>query len=153
MKCLTRLRALIPEEIFLVILLIWFFQVKCSSIAGPRDSVVWTFFIFLSFTKTFKSFFSKVASLWREPMTINSVFAMLRLNLLDVNQVFKLINSMFIVSSNSVRSRLWKVIYWCHQRTFSPDRMYCCNSNLPAYLDNDFVHVNIRHVAGLPVVI
>ena len=72
------LRALIPDEIFFEIL-IWFFQVKCSSVVKPNDFADWTFLISLLSTKTFRSLFSRVASLWRGPMTINSVFAILRL--------------------------------------------------------------------------
>ncbi len=50
-------------------------------------------------------------SLCQELMTINSVLAMFRLNLFALSQVFKLLSSVFIISSKSVRLELWKLIF------------------------------------------
>ena len=95
-----------PAEIVLEILVIWLFQDKLSSIIKPNGLVLLTFIIWFPSTETLISDISCVWSLWREPIIMNSVLAMLRLHLFAFSHMFKLFSSIFMFCSKSLRFEL-----------------------------------------------
>ena len=75
------------RDFFLVIALIWLLHVRFSSINTPRDLVKFTLFNCVSLiSKAGKA--ERLFNFCLDPININSVFVMLRVNLLAVSQRF-----------------------------------------------------------------
>ena len=99
-KGLQRFMAPIPEAIFFDILAICAFQDKCLSTRTPTDFVVETCLIG-KLSRTRLGDLSKVPNFCYDPITMNSVLVLLRVNLLAFSQSLTLARSRFKVHSMS----------------------------------------------------
>ena len=91
-KGLQRLIVPIPEAIFLEILAIRVFQNRCSSTRTPTDFAVETCLI-AKLPRTRLGELLKEPSLCHDPITMNSVLVLLRVNLLAFSQSLTLARS------------------------------------------------------------
>ena len=102
MQGLIRFIAPIAMETFLLISLICFAQVSRLSIISPNDLVCVTFSMLLLSILIRGSGFPSASSFCRDPINMNSVFAMFKLNLFALSQQLRLFSSAFTEVSRSV---------------------------------------------------
>ena len=93
-KGLQRFMAPIPEAIFFDVLAICAFQDKCLSTRTPTDFVVETCLIG-KLSRTRLGDLSKVPNFCHDPIAMNSVLVLLRVNLLAFSQSLTLAKSRF----------------------------------------------------------